>query len=125
MALQKTVTWRGVAANYFRLTSFRWDRESSPREASAIIALYVDAASAAPGLPALVPIAAKLRLSGAQFDAYLAPAVLAAAGGDVIEQLYAAAKAVSLAWHGSEETDSEGQIVSDFGHDAFWDAVDV
>lgn len=109
MALQKTITLpNGVAGNYARITSFRWDRTS--REASANIALFLDAETAVSG-QALRPTVAKLRLHGAKFDAYLSPAALAASDNDVVAQLYVAAKAEP--------------VVSDFGATIYAEATDV
>ena len=106
------------------MVAFIWERES--RHASAHFALFKDAATATSlGSQPLVPIAAKLRLSGEDFDEYLGPAALAAAANDVIGQLYTAARAISLERHTSGETRVEAHIASDFGHDLFWDAVDV
>ena len=93
MALQKTIALpSGVSGNYIRLTSYRWDR--STLEASAIFALYLDAAHASGGSEYLVPVIAKLRLSGAKFTEYLGSAALAE--NEIAAQLYAAAKAETL-----------------------------
>ena len=124
MALQKTLALpTGVSGDYFRMVAFAWDRGA--RKASAHFALYKDAATAAAGAP-LVPIVAKLRLSEGQFDAYLAPAALAAAEADVVGQLYRAAKEVSVAY-GEEPTEPQPGVEfrSDYGRDLFADAVDA
>jgi len=93
MALQKTIALpSGISGNYIRLTSYRYDR--STLEASAIFALYLDAAHAQAGADYLVPVIAKLRLSGAKFTQYLGAAALA--DHQVIAQLYVAAKAETL-----------------------------
>lgn len=108
MAFQKTLTLpSGVAGNYSRLTTYRWDRAS--REAVALFALYLDAAAASSGKQPLTPWIAKLRLTGDKFDQYLSNAELA--DHDVIAQLYAAAK--------------NEPVVCDFGADVFADALDV
>jgi hypothetical protein len=127
MALQKSITLaNGATGNYIRVNAYRWDK--GIREASALLALYTNAtlAASAPGSP-LVPIVAKLRLSGAKFDQYLGNAALdalpASTRDKVREQFYAAAKI-------------EG-VISDYGDPAtvdgkynglrilFSDAVDV
>lgn len=93
MALQKTIALpSGVSGNYIRLTCYRWDRAS--QEASAVFALYLDAAHAAAGAEYLVPVIAKLRLSGAKFSEYLGAAALE--DHQVAEQLYEAAKVEPL-----------------------------
>ena len=93
MALQKTIALpSGVSGNYIRLTSYRYDR--STLEASAIFALYLDAAHAQDGADYLVPVIAKLRLSGAKFTEYLGAAALA--DHQVAAQLYVAAKVEPL-----------------------------
>lgn len=108
MAFQKTLILpSGVSGNYSRISSFSWDR--SVREASATFALYVDAAAASSGKAALVPVIAKLRLSGAKFDQYLGNSTLV--GQDILGQLYLAAKAEPVS--------------CDFGDDVFTNAVDV
>lgn len=108
MAFQKTFTLpSGIAGNYTRLVTYRWDR--STREAVALFALFVDASAAQSGKTALTPFIAKLRLEGAKFDQYLSNAVLETS--DVIAQLYVAAKAEP--------------VISDFGSDAFADATEV
>ncbi len=94
MALSKGFSFRnGASGSYIRVTAYRWDR--STREARAILTLYQDAAYAAsaPDLP-LLPVLAKLDLTGAKFDQYLGNAALADAG--VLAQLYAAAKVETL-----------------------------
>jgi len=109
MALQKIIILpSGVSGDYSRITHFRWDRTT--REASALIDLYLDAATAVSGSP-LRPIVAKLRLSGDKFDLYLSTAALAASANDVVAQLYVAAKAEP--------------VISDHGATIFADAIDV
>ena len=108
MAFQKTLTLpSGVSGNYSRISSFTWDR--SVREASAIFALYVDSAAASSGKAALVPVIAKLRVSGDKFTPYLGNSILA--GDDILGQLYLAAKVEPVS--------------CDFGDDVFVDAQDV
>lgn len=93
MALQKTIALpSGVSGNYIRLTCYRWDRQA--REASAIFALYLDAAHATSGADYLVPVIAKLRLSGDKFTEYLGASVLAEY--EISAQLYLAAKTETL-----------------------------
>lgn len=108
MALQKTFTLpSGVSGNYIRLIANRWDR--STREGVAWFSLYVDAAAAQSGKQPLSPWIAKLWLTGAKFDQYLAPGALN--NSDVLAQFYAAAKAEPIS--------------CDFGSNAFADAQDV
>jgi hypothetical protein len=93
MALNKTISLpSGISGNYIRLTSYRWDR--STLEASAIFALYLDAAHAQAGSDYLVPVIAKLRLSGEKFSEYLGAAALAE--HEISSQLYSAAKTETL-----------------------------
>ena len=93
MALKKTIALpSGISGDYIRLTAFRWDRSTT--EATANFALYLDAAHAQDGSDYLVPVIAKLRLSGAKFTQYLSAAALA--DHQVAEQLYAAAKLETL-----------------------------
>lgn len=123
MALQKTIALpSGVSANYFRIVGFRWDRNA--REASALFALFLNAATAVAGRP-LVPIAVKLRLNDAGFDAYLSPAALAASEQDVVAQLYAAAREACEAYAADETSELGACIACDFGKGVFADAVDV
>ncbi|MCX6952734.1 MAG: hypothetical protein NTV51_11300 [Verrucomicrobia bacterium] len=124
MAFQKTLALpTGVSGDYFRITSFRWDRNGA-REASAAFALFKDAATAVAGQP-LVPIVAKLRLSGTGFDDYLSPSALAAAEGDVIAQLYLAAKDACDAYAADGEVNLEAQVICDYGAGVFADAESV
>jgi hypothetical protein len=91
MALKKQVTLPSQAVGeYWRITSFRWDADA--REASALIDLYVSAAARQAGASPVRKTLAKLRLTGADFDAFLSTGALAAADGDVVAQLYLAAK---------------------------------
>ncbi len=123
MAFQKTLALpTGVSGDYFRITAFRWDRAA--REASAQFALYKDAATAAAGQP-LVPIIAKLRLSGPNFDAYLGPAALVAAEDDVLGQLYQAAKDACDAYAETPVVDATAQVICDFGAGVLADAESV
>jgi hypothetical protein len=105
MAFKKTLSLpSGVSGDYIRITAFRWDRGA--REASALFALYRDAATAAAGQP-LVPVVAKLRLEGPKFDTWLANANF----GNALARIYQAARAEAL--------------VSDFGAAIFDQAEDV
>jgi hypothetical protein len=123
MALEKTINLpSGVSGNYHRMVAFTWERGT--RQASAHFALYKDAATAIAGEP-LRPIVAKLRLSGEKFDEYLSAAALAAADGDVVAQLYLAARAVSAAYAAEPATEMAAHMVSDFGRDVYADAEDV
>lgn len=108
MALQKTIILpSGVSGNYVRLITYRWDRAT--REAVALFGLYVNAAAAQSGKDTLSPFVAKLRLTGAKFDAYLGGPE--ARAGNAVGQLYAAAKAEP--------------VISDAGSDVFSNAQDV
>lgn len=124
MALVKSISLpTGVTAEYFRMVAFSWDR--STREASAHFALFKDAATAANGQP-LVPVVAKLRLSAGKFDEYLSTGAMAAASGDVVAQLYLAAKAICAAYAVDPDTEQgTGYLVSDYGRDLFDDAEDA
>lgn len=114
----------GVQGEYWRVVSFKWER--GLRELSAHFALFKDAAVAASGQP-IIPIAAKLRLYGEAFDAYLSPAALAEADVDVVGQLYKAARDVCQAYvEGTPPTtDVQAHVVCDFGKGVFADAVDA
>lgn len=127
MAFIKPITTRGVDASYIKLTAYRWD--TLAREASALFALFVDRdhcerCKRGEDQP-LLPIVAKLRLAGAEFDTYVGNETLAEsaanAGTDAVAHLYAAAKAVSLASRKVEGMQPT-HVVSDFGSDIFADA---
>lgn len=80
MALIKRFATRaGVDGNYIALTKIaNWDKLT--REAEFYFSLYRDKQAARDGLEPLVPIFAKLRLRGADFDATVAtPDKIAAA----------------------------------------------
>lgn len=122
MALKKTINLpEGFSAEYWRMMPARIDPEA--RECSAMIALYVSQAVTAPVRGRV----AKLRLSGAQYDAWVSKAALVAAAGqgrDLYAQLYLAARAVC------QNPSGEGHIVCDFGNTEagctlFADAEDV
>jgi hypothetical protein len=105
MALKKSLTLRsGQTVEYFRVTSFRWDRGT--REASAIFAAYKDAEAAQGGADPTLGVIAKLRLTGAAFDQYLSPSTT-----DPVAQIYTAAVACP--------------VVSDYGSDLFATAQPV
>lgn len=107
MAFQKTFTLRsGASGNYVRLVSYRVDRIT--REAVGLFAVYVDAAAAHGGLEPLTPWMAKLRVTGDICDLYFSRSSI---DSDVLAQFYRAAKAEP--------------VISDFGEDAFVDALDV
>jgi hypothetical protein len=95
MALQLPVTLpSGASGNYIRIGVFEWNREY--KAAYAQLALFKDAAQAAaqPRFP--LAVVAILNLRDAAFDQYLSNAAIAAAGGDVLGQLYEAAKVEPL-----------------------------
>lgn len=124
MAFQKTLALpTGVSGDYFRMTAFRWDRTT--KEASAQFALFLNEATATAGGQPLVPVVAKLRLSGEGFDTYLGPDVLESSEGDVIAQLYTAAKASSDAYAAEPEVDARAQVICDYGAGVFADAETV
>lgn len=108
MALKKKVTKRRTDAEYFVITKFRWDSES--KESSAIVTLFVDKehreACRRKEDESVIPIAAKIRLNGEDFDSYVPP------GSNLIKGFYKAAR------------DGVG-VVSDFGKEAFTNAEDV
>lgn len=107
MAFKKQISIpSGVSGQYIRVAAFRWDRAA--REASVLFALYrdVQAAEEAPDSP-LVPVVAKLRLTGSAFAEHLGTAQ----PGNMLARIYQAAR--------SEP------IISDHGPDVFADAEDV
>jgi hypothetical protein len=107
MAFQKTFTLRsGASGNYVRLVSYRVDRIT--REGVGLFAVYLNAAAAHGGLEPLSPWIAKLRVTGDIFDAYFSRTAI---DSDVLAQFYRAAKAEP--------------VISDFGDDAFIDAIDI
>lgn len=95
MALQLPVTLpNGAEGNYLRIGIYEWNRQG--RSAYAELALFKDATQAAlaPRFP--LAVVAILNLRNASFDTYLSNAALASASGDVLAQLYAAAKVEPL-----------------------------
>lgn len=123
MAFQKSISLpTGVTADYFRISTFSWDRNS--REAQAYFALYLNAQTAATG-QALVPIIAKLRLYGARFDQYLGTAALHSSDNDILAQLYLAARAACVTYEAQGSADPEAIVICDYGKDIFANAQDV
>lgn len=87
MAFQKAQELpTGATANYYRIEFFRVDYAT--KEASAHLAAYVSPTAKSP----IVPIFAKLRLNGDDFDRFLAKSVLKAEDRDVVAQLYEAVR---------------------------------
>lgn len=111
MALRKPYTTpSGAVAHYFRVTSYRVDHDA--REASAVLSAYVQPDEASPLPPfALVPVFAKVRVSGQDFDELLSKRALAESIDDIVAHFYYAAKA--------------GLVVGDCGAGFFADAGDV
>ena len=96
MALQLPVTLpNGAEGNYIRIGVYEWNREQ--RSAYVQLALFKDAAQAASAPRFPLAVVGILNLRNEKFDQYLSNAAIAAAGGDVISQLYAAAKVEPLA----------------------------
>lgn len=94
----------GATVTTYRVGFYRVDY--STREASAHFTASITPESPRP----LVPLFAKLRLTGEAFDRYLSKATLAQPGGaDIVGRLYEAAKVEPA--------------VCDFGADFFHDAV--
>lgn len=123
MAFQKSISLpNGVTADYFRITTFSWDRNA--REASAYFALFLNSQVAQSG-QALVPIIAKLRLYGARFDEYLGTAALETSSNDVIAQLYAAARAACVIYETQGATDPEAIVICDYGKGIFANALNI
>tara|TARA_R110000803_G_scaffold82759_1_gene148970 strand:+ start:139 stop:477 length:339 start_codon:yes stop_codon:yes gene_type:complete len=112
MALEKSITRRGVTANYFFVTQLRYAKDE--KSASAALGLCVDAAhraevKAGRSQP-LESIVAKVRLMKDDFDKYLTTGTVD--DDKIIEQIYTAAK------------DGIG-VISDLGSDIFATAQDV
>lgn len=95
MALQLPVTLpSGASGNYIRVGVFEWNREQ--RSAYIQLALFKDAAQAAAAPRFPLAVVAILNLRKEKFDEYLSNAAIAAAGGDMLSQIYAAAMAEPL-----------------------------
>lgn len=96
MALQKSITLpNGISGNYIRVgDSYEINRRE--KTLTAHVTLFLDAAhaQARPDLP--LAVIALVQLVDAEFDAYLGRDALATAGGNVVAQLYAAAKIVKV-----------------------------
>jgi hypothetical protein len=112
MALEKSITRRGVTANYFFVTQLRYAKDE--RTAVAALGLCVDAnhrteVKAGRSQP-LESIMAKVRLINDDFDRYLGTGTVD--DDKIIERIYVAAK------------DGVG-VVSDLGTDIFKSAQDA
>ena len=96
MALQKSITLaNGISGNYIRVgDSYEMNRRE--KTLTAHVTLFLDAAhaQARPDLP--LAVIALVQLLDAEFDQYLGRDALARAGGNVVAQLYAAAKSVPI-----------------------------
>ena len=96
MALQKLITLaNGIAGNYIRVgDSYEMNRRE--KTLTAHVTLFLDAAhaQARPDLP--LAVIALVQLLDAEFDQYLGRDALATAAGNVVAQLYAAAKSVKV-----------------------------
>ena len=122
MPFQKTINLpAGDTGNHIRLGPFRWDPVA--REASIQFALYKSEAHYLAGAPAQLPVIAKLRLKGEQFDYYLGADVLASAS--IAHQIELAAAQTSINAHQSEEIDPDAEVISDFGAALFATATPV
>ncbi len=92
MALQLSITLpNGVTGDYLRIVNVEWNRPASI--AVWRIALYLSEAqaNAAPKYP--LAVVAQVRVDGAKFEQYLSNEAIAAAGHNIIAQLYAVTKA--------------------------------
>ena len=96
MALQKLITLpNGICGSYIRVgDSYEMNRRE--KTLTAHVTLFLDAAhaQARPDLP--LAVIALVQLLDAEFDQYLGRDALASAGGNVVAQLYAAAKSVPI-----------------------------
>jgi ketopantoate hydroxymethyltransferase len=96
MALQKSITLpNGISGNYIRVgDSYEMNRREE--SVTAHVTLFLDAAhaQARPDLP--LAVIALVQLLDAEFDSYLGRDALATAAGNVVAQLYAAAKSVKV-----------------------------
>jgi hypothetical protein len=96
MALQKSITLpNGITGNYIRVgDSYEMNRREE--SVTAHVTLFFDAAHAArlPEYP--LAVIALVELSEAEFDQYLGRDALATAGGNVVAQLYGAAKIIKV-----------------------------
>lgn len=91
MALQLPITLpNGAEGNYVRIGVFEWNREQ--RSAYVQLALFKDAAQAAAAPKYPLAVVGILNLRDDKFDLYLSNAAIAAADGDILSQLYKAAK---------------------------------
>jgi hypothetical protein len=112
MALQKSITRRGVTAEYFFVTQLRYSKDT--KTAAAALGLCVDAnhraeVKAGRSQP-LEEIVAKVRLINDDFDRYLATGTVE--DDKIVERIYLAAK------------DGVG-VICDLGSDIFQTAQDV
>lgn len=132
MAFKKQITARGASGSYFRLEKLRWDKAT--REASAIFSLYVDeahagaararSAEAPAGTTApLVEVAAKIRISGDEFDRFFGKA--SPTKGDLEAGFYRAAKEACAPRRAGRAPDPNLYLVSDYGATLFAEATDA
>jgi hypothetical protein len=96
MALQKSITLaNGICGSYIRVgDSYEMNRRE--KSLTAHVTLFLDAAhaQARPDLP--LAVIALVQLLDAEFDLYLGREALATASGNVVAQLYAAAKIIKV-----------------------------
>lgn len=96
MALQKLITLpNGICGSYIRVgDSYEMNRREE--SVTAHVTLFFDAAhaQARPDLP--LEVIALVQLTDAEFDLYLGRDALVTAGGNVVAQLYVAAKSVKV-----------------------------
>jgi len=96
MALQKSITLaNGICGSYIRVgDSYEMNRRE--KSLTAHVTLFLDAAhaQARPDLP--LAVIALVQLLDAEFDQYLGRDALATAGGNLVAQLYAAAKIIKV-----------------------------
>lgn len=115
MALSKTLELtNGATGTYFKITLIHM--RVSDREVSVHFSLYSSAAKRASNVGAtLVPVVAKMRLAGDQYDRYLGPTALQ--DTNHIAQLYKAAKV--------EEVISDYSKTVEYPNHLFADATDA
>lgn len=92
MALQLSITLpNGATGNYLRVVSVEWNRPASVCVWNLALYLSEAQADAAPKYP--LAIVAQVRVDGAKFEEYLSNEAIAAAGHNIIAQLYMVTKA--------------------------------
>ena len=92
MALGISITLpNGVTGNYLRVVSVEWNRPASVAVWNLALYLSEAQANAAPKYP--LALVAQVRVDGAKFEQYLSNEAIAAAGHNIIAQLYAVTKA--------------------------------